>query len=529
MTRLPSIILLLIALIAAAGCERHDTALEARVDEAYRLADINADSAIALLGTIAPEAAAAPEASLMRHALATVKAQDKAHLHPASDSAIVPIIKYYADRPASDTLRPMAFYYAGRIYSDLGDAPKALDYFGQALNAIPDSQNPRLRSTIHAQRGEIYYLAGFLDEALMENKKTLDASTMLNDSLLIIDDLISLGYGYHAAELYDSALIYYRKAYDMAVLKDVDSKKSTALSKIALLHHQRGEVLLADSLIHEALKYPVSPLSKSPLYSIASDIINDYDSPLYQQLMKWRCDSGSVYGKHNANLNMALLDISRNNLDSARFHIARTKIYYDSIRSIKSTEAIARMKAMYDYSIHEKENSLLKAERTALKWQLAFSAIMLTMIVIVASWYIVRLRNQNRKFRELEQLYINNEKDTATTVISEEDISALPIVKIFKEKSESGISVSEEEWHELNAMIKTYYPNLYLVLKVNNVLSQVEWRVTILTKIGIPPSKIGILINRSKNSVSSIRTRLNKKLNGGSGSSKDWDAFVRSL
>ena len=64
MTRLPSIILLLIALIATVGCERHDTALEARVDEAYRLADINADSAIALLGTIAPEAAAAPEASL---------------------------------------------------------------------------------------------------------------------------------------------------------------------------------------------------------------------------------------------------------------------------------------------------------------------------------------------------------------------------------------------------------------------------------------------------------------------------------
>ena len=528
MTRFP-FILLLIVLLAAAGCERHDAALEARVHEAYLLADVSPDSAIAILDSLAPRALTAPRASRARHALATVKARDKAFITHSSDTTILPLIDYYSRRPASDTLRPVALYYAGRVYADMGDAPRALDFLQQALDALPTNKNPRLQSCIHAQRGEIYYLAGFLKEALRENKKALDTSILLNDSLFIIEDLITLGYGYQANDMYDSALIYYRKAYDMTVLMNIDYKKSIILGDMALAYHQLGVSSLADSIIHEALRYPVPPRSKSPLYSIASEIINDYNSPYYYHLAKWRCDSGSVYAKYGANIDMALLDISKNSLDSARYHIITAQILYDSIRNIGSTEAIARMKAVYDYSIHERESSLLKAEKSTLKWQLAFIAILLISIIIIASWYIIRLRQQNRKFRELEKLYKNNENFSAAIRIQEEDISALPIVKTFKEKSEAGIPVSDEEWSELDDLIRTHYPKLYLALKVNNVLSLVEWRVTMLIKIDIQPSKISNLINRSKNSVSSIRTRLNKKLNGGSGSSKDWDAFVRSL
>ena len=65
------------------------------------------------------------------HALLRVKADDKLFRKHRSDSLILPVVEYEG-KHRSRGLYPEALYYAGRVYSDLGDYPTATDYFQQA-------------------------------------------------------------------------------------------------------------------------------------------------------------------------------------------------------------------------------------------------------------------------------------------------------------------------------------------------------------------------------------------------------------
>ena len=75
--------------------------------------------------------------------LLTIKANDKAFIRHTSDSLILSIILYY-EKTNNTYLLPEAYYYAGRVYADLYDAPKALDYFQKAAKSLNSTTNYKL-------------------------------------------------------------------------------------------------------------------------------------------------------------------------------------------------------------------------------------------------------------------------------------------------------------------------------------------------------------------------------------------------
>lgn len=60
-------------------------------------------------------------------------------------------------------------------------------------------------------------------------------------------------------------------------------------------------------------------------------------------------------------------------------------------------------------------------------------------------------------------------------------------------------------------------------------MSQVELQVCQLLKLGCSPSEIASALCKETSSISSIRSRLFKKVFGQKGSSKEWDEFIRTL
>ena len=65
-----------------------------------------------------------------------IKAADKAYIAHASDTGILRVVDYYRAHPDS-TLYAESLYYAGRVYSDLGDSPTALKYFQTSVSSCP--------------------------------------------------------------------------------------------------------------------------------------------------------------------------------------------------------------------------------------------------------------------------------------------------------------------------------------------------------------------------------------------------------
>lgn len=83
----------------------------------------NPDSAVILLEELKRSMAFEPQATQMYYQLLTIKAKDKAYITHTSDSLIKTVVKYYEERKDRERL-PETYYYAGRVYRDLGDAPQ---------------------------------------------------------------------------------------------------------------------------------------------------------------------------------------------------------------------------------------------------------------------------------------------------------------------------------------------------------------------------------------------------------------------
>ena len=92
------------------------------------LASANPDSAQTLLASLAEGMKQEPQAVQMYYRLLCIKAKDKAYITHTSDSAILPVVKYY-ERKGDKKHLPEAYYYAGRVYRDLEDAPQATGLF----------------------------------------------------------------------------------------------------------------------------------------------------------------------------------------------------------------------------------------------------------------------------------------------------------------------------------------------------------------------------------------------------------------
>lgn len=97
-------------------------------DKAEKLIAVHPDSATSYLDSLAADTAwtkAMRESDRARFSLLRVKAADKAYVRHTSDSLIRTALAYYENHTGSEHY-PEALYYGGRVYSDLGDSPTAL-------------------------------------------------------------------------------------------------------------------------------------------------------------------------------------------------------------------------------------------------------------------------------------------------------------------------------------------------------------------------------------------------------------------
>lgn len=99
----------------------------------------------------------------------------------------------------------------------------------------------------------------------------------------------------------------------------------------------------------------------------------------------------------------------------------------------------------------------------------------------------------------------------------------------MRQRLHEGPTLKPDEWKELETQMKSAYPKFFRKLAGMCQLSEVELRVIMLTKLGIPPSAIAIHTCREYSSISSIRSRLYYKLFGKKGGAKDLDDFIINL
>ena len=552
--------------------------------QADSLAETDADSARRLLARWADCVPGAPERVRMYYRLLTVKAADKAYVVHTSDSVIRPVADYY-EQGGDRRLLPEAYYYAGRVYRDMGDAPQALDYFERAAEALPPQGEEKLAGKIYSQTGTLFLYQEMYGEALEMYRKAYACSVEAKDMKGQVYALRDMGNAYQGLEQMDSALYYSQKAMDFALEKGMTGMAHVAQGQLASLYLGLEQYDRVEAYLREAFK-DTNRASRSGLYSMAAKLYN-YTGRLDSAIYYWTelLDCGTVYAKRTAHFALAQVAMRRRDFDAAMNHFIQYQIYDDSVSHLTDVETIRRAHSLYNYRLREKENVHLKEERQQREWLfygslgicilfLAFAFAYVQYIRRKKSELAIRLEKANRIKEELqqrsEQFVRENEQKVAdlerklreaddmlkvqlelqrekmlcenkqalaalemqrqvTAAIAESDIRKELSIRLSVANKDSK-QLRPVDWERVEKEIHILCPDFKKKLyALYPGFSEHEYHICLLIKLGIRPVDIAVLTAHGKESISITRRRMYKKVYGVDGEPQKWDDIICSL
>ncbi len=579
-----SLCTLLLLCLCLAACRQ--VPYPAVLRQADSLLRTRPDSAMALLRQAAPLMPQQPEDTRMYYRLLCVKAADKAYVVHTSDSLIRPVIAYYEEHRDRRHL-PEAYYYGGRVYRDLGDAPQALDYLQRALDLLPQEEGDMLKSKIYSQMAMLFLYQHMYDEALVILRKAHAHNVATGNVRSRIFNLRDMADAFRGNNQMDSALCYFRKSYDLAHANGMADLANMVQSQIASMYDLLGEYDKAREALQQAFKYK-HKAGQSAIYSIAADIYlhcGQVDSALYYNTRL--LDMGNVYGKRAAYMDLAQLAMENNDAKKALEYLHGYALYTDSVEQMIDVETVRRMHALYNYQLREKENRELEAKNarqhlwivyatTAVLLLITFSLLQyqynkrkrLRLAVQVEKLKFLKraqyeqskayIEENERKIavleRELQESHATNnelhkelllterdqivaqnnkakadrkEQELATVKFKQSEIYA----KFHRAAYEHSVKIIEEQdWELLREELDICYKNFTSRLNaLVGPLSCINLRICLLIKAGIYMTGISLLVGREKSTIVSARKKLYKKMTGEDGKPEQWDKFIATF
>jgi hypothetical protein len=544
---------------------------------------VNPDSAITLLKQLKAQISHEPEATQMYYRLLQIKANDKAYITHTSDSAILPIVRYYEKKKAKAHLME-AYYYAGRVYSDLNDAPQALEYFQKAKQASYGSTDYRLISKIYAQIGTLFSYQDIYDESLEMFKRAYPYSVMARDSSGMVFALRDIAGACRDNNLISYSLYYYWKAYHLALATHNQFLMDLVQNQMASLYIQQKKYDLARKALRPSLNN-IAGHSKSGIYSIASKLYyktGQIDSATYYYKEILKC--GTIYAKQAALRGLAEIAVQERRPQEALEHLNHYLICTDSVQKLHDAEAIRKTQALYNYQLREKENTNLKVKNGQQRLWILYSGVAFAFLLTAFILYRERSRRKSlqlkiqlEKVKDLrEESYQQSqqalEKNKEQINKLAEQIKALQeknglqakllqaqkeqieksnaLIKARQEKqeidkaafyeselytcfrnlaNETAPKITREQWTMLQTEIDNVYNDFTKRLLSLHPFNEFEQRVCLLLKLHFSTTSIGNLTVHSKSAVVSARKRMYEKVFLKPGKPEEWDDFIQSL
>ena len=547
------------------------------------LVSVLPDSACALLASYAADTADEPLYVRMYYRLLCIKAKDKAYIVHTSDSAILPVVTYYEHHKRLPHL-PEAYYYAGRVYRDLGDAPQALAYFQRALDAMREDEDMVLRSRIYSQMGVLLKQQNLYFEALDAYRQSLECFKVLKDSANIAYTYSLLGGLFLNLEQQDSTVFYYRNSYKLCRLLNRTDLENEIQSQLARLYVEQEQYEAAHFALQRALRN-VARFNQSGIYSIAADYyhkVGQIDSAQWYYDKLLSC--GTLYVQEWANRGLAEITLAEGKTVPAAQYLYQALLLGDSIHKLTKTDEVRSAHSHYNYQLREQENQRLKLQN--LRQRQTNVAILVVFVLFACGgtlYYLHRRKVMRLRLQVAEQLqaeaYRNSvqyQEDTRRRIslleeqlqsashqltdsesrcrqltdekqllahtlrcLEEEEqrrrlmkqrFSVSDACLLFRKKETTAAPVTEDDWQQLETEADQLLDGFLRKLTTGPVrVSRQELRVSLLIRADFSIKSIAAFLHLTPTAVTSLRRRLSVKFSLPESSPQAWDEFVRSL
>ncbi|MDE5921275.1 MAG: tetratricopeptide repeat protein [Paramuribaculum sp.] len=556
--------------VIAAGCSR--ISRNPDLLRADALTDTDPYAALRLLDSLPYDSLS--EADRHFHDLVSVKAADKAYITHTSDSLILDAAAYFK----STDRQPEALYYAGRVYSDLGDYPTALRYFQNALEQLPeDTPQTDLRNRVLSQTGRLMTQLRLYSQAIPYLKQSLEISLQSGDSTHIAYAHQLLGSTYLYNKDYINSDIHFTKAQDIASHQS-DSIKAYIQGFLAANALLCKDIDKARDLIY-TVPEKVFRQDRDYFTATAAEIYyksEQYDSAYYyaQQITGSRNPSYRITA-YNILLKPEIRGFYTTDTAYSFFNHYLSALEQNNNRS--DAESVIFQNSIYNYNLHVRESLRLSENKKHLYLLLATS-LAIILALIISTYTMLRLiegkktqlkqalasisdLNRIIDSLKLEQSRENIPLESGTITYDDPSIKemkreiSLEILKLkqrmslIKEVPNSAIGsegyniVSEllrknrvlndesDLWQDITTALDHTCPhfryNLSIIAK--RPLSRQEYHLVVLIRLGFSTTEISHVINRSKSATSYRRQKICNVVFSGLITPQELDLAIRLL
>ena len=573
------LLLIIMILTSCAGNRKYDDLMQ-RADSIMNVNDDSAKVAIRMLDGVKFQLPEFSQSQKMRYELLRHKAMNKACITFTSDSVMKKVVDYY-DNHGSANERMLANYVLGCVYRDMYEAPMALEYYNKATEQADTTAADCDYGTLY----RVYSQMGFLFSKQYLPYQLLDAfgkavkyAYLAKDTLNAIinyqnrenaysylgnkDSVIAINL--HAATMFKQIGNNYAAAIAFGCNYNYYVEKEDTLNALKTFKAYFSTGYEGNSEYEDSKAYVLC--QKGTYYMFTAQLDSAYNN--LQQSLRL-CKSYSI--KAATTKALAQYYAKVNQPAMAMKYALQSSEYNDSDLIEARKTQLQQVQAMYDYGRNQEiaRRAELKAKRsTQMNYMIVLACVVLFLFLsyfyrkqlalkkkrIAASKLVYEdcLLKLKRLQEEKAQLVAENDKKLAQIITEKENAISKLVSEIHDIQNRYSLSsmsdaylvlknssiykkiqcieahpleeMTEEDWTELADTVEELIPNFIPMLK--NRVSDRDYRICLLIRLGIPASLMARLLNLSDAAISKSRKTMLKKLCGKVGKPKEFDEYV---
>lgn len=479
--------------------------------------DVYPKTALCSLDSLSASVKSPSEHFLMTCELLHIRLEDKADIIPETDAKVKQLVAYF-DHNGSEAERQEAHYYAGSVYRDLHDTPRALEHFLQAMKIAEQAtrcDSIMLRNT--------YSNLSYLFNSVQDNQNYLEYAQKeyqisVNLQRLENTSIIHLATAYQHVDSSRLAMQYFDEALQRQKSNPVLQELYILLDYYSFTQNQQQAdecMTLLEAIDHEPLnsRQNMALLTLGRYYQMKGDdqsAIECYETVLSR--------GSNLEEEYDASRRLVSMYHETGNEVKENKYAVRFVQLCDTLNLGKRQEMAATVNNLYRYQRDkDEEQQILRAGERYKLWAIGITVLALLALLISG---LVYERKKNRLMQELlslsgEMTELKKEKEKLQEEIerqkqqntaflrllhqSDFESKAEDIFSLLKRAAEGRYTMTTENWRQLYQVVDEENPAFReIVLQHLGEFTDQQMQVCYLLRIGMPKLDIQHITNLSR-------------------------------
>ena len=520
----------------------------------------------------------------MAQIIAEADSMNRNFVPMTSDSLLQEACGYY-DRHGTPNQRMMAHYLLGCVYRDRGEAPEALEAYHTAADCADTTASDcdyRRLSRVHGQMADLLYQQNLPNEMLDELNLFAKYAKKDGDTVAAIKAYSYRAGAYELLGMDDSVLSVLSTSYHAYKEVGEEHRASMDVCAIVPLLVERKRFVEAAEYLRDYENLPdlfddegtINSLHNI-YYSIKGRYLlavsqRDSAEHMFRKLLNMAQTANDLEGAYQG---LLLLYKEKQNADSIAKYAELAYHLCDSVYKDDNMERLQQMQSLYNYNIH-RQAAIKNAEKAKIARLWVIIAFLLLCFTIGFGCYYYYVQKRKKR-TELEKLETAHKNDIQQIRKAQQDLMALheqhyselieakncdihalqfqleeyqelqkhyqpesleerlrstASFSIFQEKLKHNINITAADWEQLHDDINTELPRFFGVLNARKPLSNTEYNLCILIRLGFQPKELHVLLDFPMSyNLTVLRKRLLMKIFGIEGTAKELDQRILSI